>query len=83
MYSIRRALWDDAPTLSALATRTFTETFGHLYPPQDLQAFLEEAYTVERQRVILPTRLRGGGCWNWMGRRSAMPPPALWPAVRM
>ena len=32
---------------------TFTETFGHLYPPQDLQAFLEEAYTVERQRVIL------------------------------
>ncbi len=28
-------------------------TFGHLYPPQDLQAFLEEAYTVERQRVIL------------------------------
>lgn len=53
MYSIRRATVDDAPTLSALAARTFTETFGHLYPPQDLQAFLEEAYTVERQRVIL------------------------------
>jgi hypothetical protein len=49
----RRATVDDAPTLSALAARTFTETFGHLYPPQDLQAFLEEAYTVERQRVIL------------------------------
>ncbi len=53
MYSIRRATVDDAPTLSALAARTFTETFGHLYPPQDLQAFLEEAYAVERQRVIL------------------------------
>lgn len=53
MYSIRRATVDDAPALSALAARTFTETFGHLYLPQDLQAFLEEAYTVERQRVIL------------------------------
>jgi len=53
MYSIRRATVDDAPPLSALAARTFTETFGHLSPPQDLQAFLEEAYTVERQRVIL------------------------------
>ncbi len=31
MYSIRRATVDDAPTLSALAARTFTETFGHLY----------------------------------------------------
>ncbi|HGM6591790.1 TPA: GNAT family N-acetyltransferase, partial [Stenotrophomonas maltophilia] len=26
MYSIRRATVDDAPTLSALAARTFTET---------------------------------------------------------
>jgi hypothetical protein len=33
MYSIRRATVDDAPILSALAARTFTETFGHLYPP--------------------------------------------------
>lgn len=76
MYSIRRATVDDAPTLSALAARTFTETFGHLYPPQDLQAFLEEAYTVERQRVIWPTRITRCGCWSWTGRRSAMPLPA-------
>ncbi|KAG1284124.1 hypothetical protein G6F64_014318 [Rhizopus arrhizus] len=53
MYSIRRATVDDAPTLSALAARPFTETVGPLYPPQDLQAFLGEAYSVERQRVIL------------------------------
>ncbi|KAF1014495.1 MAG: Spermidine/spermine N(1)-acetyltransferase [Stenotrophomonas maltophilia] len=53
MYSIRQATVEDAPTLSALAARTFTETFGHLYPPADLQAFLQEAYTVPRQEIIL------------------------------
>lgn len=51
--SIRRAVPADAPTLSALAARTFTETFGHLYPPEDLQAFLAEAYAVENQARIL------------------------------
>ena len=30
MYSIRRATVDDAPTVSALAARAFTDTFGHL-----------------------------------------------------
>lgn len=53
MYSIRRATVDDAPTLSALAARTFTETFGHSYPRQDLQDFLDESYSEQRQRVIL------------------------------
>lgn len=52
-YMLRRATPDDADTLSALATRTFVETFGHLYPPEDLQAFLDEAYPAFRQRVIL------------------------------
>ena len=50
---IRRASVEDATTLSALAAHTFTETFGHLYPPQDLADFLREAYSVERQRTIL------------------------------
>ncbi|HVK52837.1 MAG TPA: GNAT family N-acetyltransferase [Pseudoxanthomonas sp.] len=50
---IRRATFDDAQLVSELATRTFVETFGHLYPPEDLQAFLEEAYAPERQRIIL------------------------------
>lgn len=52
-YAIRRATVDDAAILSRLAARTFTETFGHLYPPQDLQDFLDEAYAQDRQRVIL------------------------------
>lgn len=51
--TIRRATPEDAATLSSLAARSFTETFGHLYPPEDLQAFIGEAYAVERQRVIL------------------------------
>jgi diamine N-acetyltransferase len=50
---IRRAIPDDADTLAALAARTFTETFGHLYPPEDLAAFLGDAYAVDRQRTIL------------------------------
>jgi len=52
-YTIRRATPDDAQTLSVLAARTFVETFGHLYPPEDLQAFLDEAYPAQRQRIIL------------------------------
>lgn len=51
--TIRRATPDDAGLLSRLAARTFTETFGHLYPAADLQAFLEGNYSVERQRTIL------------------------------
>ena len=52
-HIIRRAGLADAGVLSGLAARTFTETFGHLYPAEDLAAFLAEAYDVERQRRIL------------------------------
>jgi ribosomal protein S18 acetylase RimI-like enzyme len=34
--------------LSELAASTFTETFGHLYPPEDLQAFLLKSYAVDK-----------------------------------
>jgi diamine N-acetyltransferase len=51
--TIRRATPDDAETVSGLATRTFVETFGQLYPDDDLQAFLADAYAVEKQRTIL------------------------------
>lgn len=51
--TIRRAVPGDAETLSRLATRTFVETFGHLYDPGDLRAFLDDAYAPEKQRVIL------------------------------
>ncbi|HST44588.1 MAG TPA: GNAT family N-acetyltransferase, partial [Luteimonas sp.] len=51
--SIRRAGPDDAATLSRLSARTFTEAFGPLYPPEDLRAFIAEAYAEDRQRTIL------------------------------
>ena len=37
---VRTATPADAETLSALGQRTFADTFGHLYPPQDLAAFM-------------------------------------------
>ncbi|PXA85925.1 GNAT family N-acetyltransferase [Caulobacter sp. D4A] len=46
--TLRRAVAEDAQTLSALGARTFTETFAHLYPPEDLAAFLAYAYGLER-----------------------------------
>lgn len=51
--AIRRATPADAAALAAIAAATFTEAFGHLYPPEDLDAFLRESYAVDRQRVIL------------------------------
>lgn len=37
----RDATPGDAAAMAALGRRTFTETFGHLYRPEDLAAFLE------------------------------------------
>lgn len=50
---IRRAGPDDAEILSCIASRTFTDTFGHLYPAQDLQAFLSESYSLEACERVL------------------------------
>ncbi len=51
--TIRRATPEDAGAISRLATQTFVETFGHLYADEDLQAFLADAYAVDKQRIIL------------------------------
>ncbi|MDB5455011.1 MAG: acetyltransferase [Caulobacter sp.] len=48
--TIRRATPADADMVSSLGARTFTETFGHLYPTEDLEAFLASAYGLERTR---------------------------------
>jgi len=45
--TIRRATGADAAALAELGTATFVETFGHLYSPADLQAFLDESHAVE------------------------------------
>ena len=50
---IRRAARTDAATLRELAIATFVETFGHLYPPEDLAAYLQTEQTVTTYRRLL------------------------------
>ena len=50
---IRRAGAGDAAALEAIGRATFTETFGRLYPPEDLAAFLAEAYSEARAAADL------------------------------
>ena len=52
-FAIRRATPADAERVSKVATATFVETFGHLYPPEDLAFFLGDSYAADKQRVIL------------------------------
>lgn len=53
MITFRRATAPDAPTLSELGRGTFIEAFGHLYRPEDLEAFLEGSHSVDAYRRIL------------------------------
>jgi ribosomal protein S18 acetylase RimI-like enzyme len=48
---LRRAVAADAEALAAIGAATFTETFGHLYPPEDLAHFLAHGHSVERARA--------------------------------
>jgi len=50
---IRRATPEDAEAMSRIATDTFVETFGHLYPPEDLAYFLLAYYSPAAQRENL------------------------------
>jgi GNAT superfamily N-acetyltransferase len=50
---IRRAAPQDAETLAALGRETFSDTFAHLYPPEDLGAFLAESYSTTAFRRAL------------------------------
>jgi diamine N-acetyltransferase len=50
MTSIRRASAADAPSLAAIGRATFAASFGHLYWPADLAAFLAGAYELEKMR---------------------------------
>ncbi|MDY6945743.1 MAG: GNAT family N-acetyltransferase [Pseudomonadota bacterium] len=56
--TIRRATADDAAAAAQVGAATFVETFGHLYPPEDLQAFLEKNHSQEHwsQTLTDPNR---------------------------
>ena len=63
--TIRRAGPDDAELLSSLAARAFTESFGHLYPPEDLQSFLQDSYALDVHRRYLSDPQ----CAMWIAER--------------
>nr|MBO2489061.1 GNAT family N-acetyltransferase [Gammaproteobacteria bacterium] len=50
---IRRAETRDASRLAQLGAATFAETFGHLYPPEDLQTYLSSKHSVETWSRVL------------------------------
>ncbi|KAH8884354.1 acyl-CoA N-acyltransferase [Thozetella sp. PMI_491] len=43
---VRSASLDDAVSIAELGTRVFTVTFGHSVPPHELQAYLDDSYSV-------------------------------------
>ena len=51
--NVRRATPSDVAALAQLGAATFTETFGHLYPPEDLQAFLGGSHSLDAWRRTL------------------------------
>jgi ribosomal protein S18 acetylase RimI-like enzyme len=57
--TLRRASPEDAAVFANIAAATFVETFGHLYPPEDLQEYLATAYAVENCRKQLSNPAMG------------------------
>ncbi|MEX6632021.1 GNAT family N-acetyltransferase [Hyphococcus lacteus] len=51
--NIRRAVPADAAVLTVLGAATFTDTFGHLYDPKDLNAYLDEGHSREYYDALL------------------------------
>lgn len=50
---VRRAEPSDAAQIAALGAATFTETFGHLYPPADLAGFLAASHSPAAAAAVL------------------------------
>src|SRR5690606_27799100 len=57
--AIRRATAADAEALAGIGAETFTITFGHLYPPEDLAAFLAESHSQAAYAKLLADRRYG------------------------
>jgi len=50
---IRRAWLPDAAAVAQVSAATFTETFGHLYPPEDLAEYLGRVCTADAYSKII------------------------------
>ena len=55
---LRAAITEDIPVLSRLGTESFVAKFGHMYRPEDLQAYLAEAHSEAAVRTELADPLR-------------------------
>jgi len=86
---IRPAAADDAEALARLGADTFTETFGRLYPPEDLADFLRTCHAPEVHRAdVLDPALRvwvaeddGGELVGWAkAGPCALPHPDVRPS---
>lgn len=64
--AIRRANPGDSVALATLARDTFVETFGHLYAPADLAAFLAKSQSVASYGPLL----RNPGVAVWVAERA-------------
>lgn len=60
--TIRRATLADADALAELGATTFTESFGHLYVPEDLRSFLDQSHTP----AAYAKALADPGCALWL-----------------
>jgi diamine N-acetyltransferase len=56
---VRRANPSDAAALARIASETFVATFGHLYPPEDLQEYLGKTYAIAKCREQLANPAMG------------------------
>lgn len=65
--SYRRATAADASALAAFAAQTFSATFAHLYPPQDLAAYLAKSYG----EVIQRQEIEDSGIATWLALRGS------------
>ncbi|MHA7872639.1 MAG: GNAT family N-acetyltransferase [Hyphococcus sp.] len=60
----KRQTSEDAETFAAISAATFTQTFGHLYKPEDLNAFLTEKHSAAIYRRLLADERYG----LWLAR---------------
>jgi ribosomal protein S18 acetylase RimI-like enzyme len=51
--TLRRAVAGDADALSDIGARTFADTFGHLYPREDLEGFLAASHSAQAYAKLL------------------------------
>jgi diamine N-acetyltransferase len=71
--SLRRATPQDAAALSDIGAATFVETFGHLYPPEDLNPFLAKTYSLEASQALFAD----AGVGVWFASAGDAPPAAF------